>query len=800
MPITINGAGDNRLGLAQFSLGLFSADIDGSHVAPSNRSGLLPTSLSAFSVDLEGQFGSSENFDGSLAFSINGFAPQIIGNQIQTIDGLAFIGLGGFTPLLQDVSAADSDFARRIAGPGVVWYHNFQAVEEVDQFREAGNLYMDPDDNNQNIDAQAPGTIVWDSTDKFSGAGSLKMLRAAGAQDSKNWNRPFYPIAAGENGRATDDPANGGTLALRSWGPPLNQEQRFYSEGTYGHDSMGSWDGDKFFIQFKMKTTAARALAGGGKITYITNSRRSLTPQEVVFQHSTLLGGDEFSCYTGGSGTLTNDLPPVNGGSPITPWAEKPNFDQWDEFLYVVVPGQENDDLGVSQPGSGGSNRGDSRFRVYRRADGENHYTEIYRMDELSTDWGNPSSFGPQAWQALIISGYQNGIDFPQQWSSNFDEIIFSRQWIPPGRDGAATTLETEAGNLNAGEYTLDPIAINGDSNQWDISWQNRTAFYDENRGEIQYMGKAQASAGGRNRSPHFIYNEYTGSWTTIDTNVTPNSYGHIWLCSFDHQYGNYYHVQQNPAEGGNVQRFLKFTRGESATPTDTWNPVSNAGFNVWSTTATPNPGLCFNPNLFGSGRPGVFCFGWGQWAAWNELDDTWVEGADVGYSQWGSFRQGSTLYVPGLGLMLCGSGDKPGSPYLIGVEDGDTTGTATRATASVPGQGVGNFSPSSNTYMMLLDPRDRTQKTVMLLQRDGGNVYTSNDPMSGNWTLETGFEHPFYDNNPYRDNGVYDEGSWTCCSLPRYGCVLGLSSNGQNGGGRFGTLLWRPGGVKTLV
>jgi hypothetical protein len=354
------------------------------------------------------------------------------------------------------------------------------------------------------------------------------------------------------------------------------------------------------------------------------------------------------------------------------------------------------------------------------------------------------------------------------------------------------TVLATAATALGAGGWSLDPIAKNGANAQWDISWQNRTAFYDDTRSEIQYMGKPQASAGGRNRSPHFIYDEATNSWTTVSLNVTPNSYGHIWLVTFDHwdNPGDYYHVGQKPSEQNASRSMLRYDRSAN-----TWALLPNAPFNIWNDSATPNNGMVYHPNLRGAGLPGVYCFSNNGFCYFDITSQTWTNvDLNLFYSTYGNWRQNTSLYVPGLDLGMFGSGEngfisgRPQALFVLGGSPDDTTPPL----ADMPGQVTNADYSGNDTYHMILDPTDTQQRTVMLLQRTGGNVYTSTNPMGGlgAWTLQS-YSHPFSTNNPY-DNwsgGPANQGSWTCCSIPRYGVVMAL---GSHGGG--GTMLWRPG------
>jgi len=320
----------------------------------------------------------------------------------------------------------------------------------------------------------------------------------------------------------------------------------------------------------------------------------------------------------------------------------------------------------------------------------------------------------------------------------------------------------------------------------WDISWQNRTAFYDETRSEIQFMGKPQSSVGGRNRSPHWVYSEATGTWRTTSTNVTPNSYGHIWCVTFDHSVspGDYYHVQHYPAEGDNMRTLLRYNRA-----TNSWGKLPEAGFDLWNNSSTPNSGPVYHPNLLGPGRPGIYCLSNDGLSYFDVNNQSWVSvRRDMFYdSTYGDWKHNSSLYVPGLDLALFGSGQNGfvgGRPQCLIVESGNAD-DPTPPIRDLP-YPVDNLN-QGNTAHMLLDPTDPTRSTIMLLESVGGRVWTSNDPMSGasSWTLQS-WSHPLWNNNPYRR--ASDSGSWTCCSIPRYGVVLGMGS--QNGAG---TILWRP-------
>jgi hypothetical protein len=98
MPITINGTTDSRIGFASTTLGQFTADLDGTHVAPANRIGYVVPVMSGFTVSLEGQSSSTvPPIDGDITTTIDPFNLRIIGNQIQNIAGSVSTSIGAFS-------------------------------------------------------------------------------------------------------------------------------------------------------------------------------------------------------------------------------------------------------------------------------------------------------------------------------------------------------------------------------------------------------------------------------------------------------------------------------------------------------------------------------------------------------------------------------------------------------------------------------------------------------------------------------------------------------------------------------
>jgi len=346
-----------------------------------------------------------------------------------------------------------------------------------------------------------------------------------------------------------------------------------------------------------------------------------------------------------------------------------------------------------------------------------------------------------------------------------------------------ARELSADAGQLNPGE-SLFSINLPSNIIRFDISWQNRTAFWDDTNRELQFMGKAQGGGAAR----HFIYNEAARTWRSPDLNVTPGKVGHIWTATFDHtdNPGDYYHVEDehraSPSRTRTIRRYRRST--------DTWSDVATASFDIWSTDS-PNPGACYHPNLMGSGRPGVFAYSSVRFAWWDKQNNTWSQGANFGLSApYGDRNHNSSVYIPGHDIAFFGSGR---DRSLHGIVIPSAYGANPDSTPQLVPLPVSIQSDTGSGAHMLIDPRN--DRTVMLLERRGSRVWTnSNVPgttSASQWVLEP-FSHPFWDNLPVSRN---DGGSWTPCSIPRYGVVLGLASNGSaNNDGVNGTVMWRPG------
>lgn len=290
---------------------------------------------------------------------------------------------------------AENDWQSRIAGPGVMWAHDFRSDNEVTYWLWVNGVGDDPSRL-----TSAGRLVTWDTTDGITGGGCLKIIRRAGGSESGHWWRPMSPMR--ESGTGTpdrgwssgmptiDDPVDGNAMRIALW-----------PYGNYGPASTGSWDGREFYLQLRIKLDSRRRDMGvsGGKIMYLTRTERSLTGQELVTYYK---GSTKFSIYKAGSPEVPSNLPNVDHV-----------WDQWVTYLYHVIPGDENTP--------------NTTLEIWRALEGETTYTKIFETFDEPIDYQDV--YG-KAWNAVLISAYHNGIDMPEFWQK-YDQIIFSLEFIP---------------------------------------------------------------------------------------------------------------------------------------------------------------------------------------------------------------------------------------------------------------------------------------------------------------------------------------------------------------------------------
>ncbi len=330
------------------------------------------------------------------------------------------------TPIGSPPPNAEADWIMRSTGPGVVWSHDFKTSAEADKFRWTGGYGNDP-----LAKGSGGSTCRWDAADGVSGGGSLELYRPAGTSEQAGWWRPFSPMT--DSGQGVPDRGANGTIQRQPWNPTDrgSETTNWGTRGVYGHTSYAGpgYDGTEFFLQMRVKQDPRRISGGnedyaGGKLFYLTHTYRSLTSQELVTYSAAPQGNpirNYLRIYAAGSPPLEDldslnrpgwqlgsELGPCDNTSLANCWYWSGG---WDTMMYHLQPGRD----GIEE----------TRLRVYAAHPGEKKYTMIW--DEtfaIGYDWDN-------GWNALLLSTYQNGRNMPQAFSNRYDQIIFSKQFIP---------------------------------------------------------------------------------------------------------------------------------------------------------------------------------------------------------------------------------------------------------------------------------------------------------------------------------------------------------------------------------
>lgn len=355
-------------------------------------------------------------------------------SQVQPCAPPSVSAVGGTSVQTPCGVGAQADWLLRSTGPGVVWYNGFDSDAEVNAYRWAGGVGNDP--NATSPDAGAMKRLV---TGGPGGTPALEILHSgSSAAPNVNWWRPMSPMAAGGNGRATNDPAAGKTL--RTWAPTQGGSQTqgwgqdYWGPQTYPQD---------FYFQIRIKRDPRRVSASYnaaenvGKLLFLSLTSNSLTAQEIVTYSGSGAGSggttnDFMRMYVGGSPPMEQLDPLGRGGqqiggqlstypsnycdvtaNPSKCWSFSGG---WDTLMYHVTPGTQT------------SGAVTSHIRVYAAREGVTTYTKIWDQDFVH-GWNNDAT--QKGWNAVILNTYQNGVAFPGPFWQRYAQLVFSTQFIP---------------------------------------------------------------------------------------------------------------------------------------------------------------------------------------------------------------------------------------------------------------------------------------------------------------------------------------------------------------------------------
>jgi hypothetical protein len=332
----------------------------------------------------------------------------------------------------------------------------------------------------------------------------------AGHHVEQTWNRPFPAFASPGNGKPADDVNNAG-VTLRTWSPlATTSSNAIYGYGWYGRAeyqatystwqptngtggaNIGSprvapWDGDEFYIQFRVKidrrfwdnhlpldaSTTNVDTTWAHKLLFIQS--QSTVPQQLVpflsnnnkYNIPTTRTAP-FQWYTTQAGRqLTTNLDGTGSYQPGSQWQATATYaasnlaagsawewfdDEWVTVLIRVKPGLHWDRTG--NPSATGVRNTVLEVKVAR--DGE-AYTTVFSQSDQAISYGSTNDSQGEFFNALpgycafIPTMYLNvdlGATPPKKsYYHRFTQIIFSKQSIPaPAATAPAWFLSQTSG------------------------------------------------------------------------------------------------------------------------------------------------------------------------------------------------------------------------------------------------------------------------------------------------------------------------------------------------------------------
>lgn len=357
------------------------------------------------------------------------------------------------------VKSAVADFQQRISGASVVWWHNFDAAAEVNQFRwtsaqgVSGWGGQDPSPS-----GTPPGgnLVAWVSTGGADGGGFMRLTYPLGVVAGKSyWHRPFAPLNAASTGRGSADPGASGSIATQAWtvspgsGTQANWGATAANAAWYGSPSDQAanptkYQGTEFYIQVRIRRaqTAGRPPDNAsfqnitGKSVWITTMNDSFNAAELVTYgysagNADVVGVQSWhNLYSGQNFHSINDQNPgmtLTIDNAIAKWRYSGG---WDTLLYHIVPGT-----------SGGTGANRTLVEVWAQHDpallpGEaGVYTKIWEsLYSQSFSTGVNSSGSPYfpGWNGFIAAIYHNEAVFTTTaFNFDYDQLIFSKAFIP---------------------------------------------------------------------------------------------------------------------------------------------------------------------------------------------------------------------------------------------------------------------------------------------------------------------------------------------------------------------------------
>lgn len=346
-------------------------------------------------------------------------------NNVLSYDGVGSADMQDVVFYIED-DALEADFLSRVSGANVVWFHDFKNAAEVDNFRWHGGIGNDVNDTYK------PGQCIHNTSDGIT-PGCLELIYTVADLHAPGWWRPFAPFSGVSNGRGEDDPGASGSLSLEAWDPTNTGENEAFRRAYYANPDYSNppqagftadqFHGEEFWLQFRIKISADRYLSTvpAGKLSFLATTQQTLN-QEIVQQN--MLNKDALwytyfgsSPDTGGSMGVPSGTKQPGGDYYLATgqyWEYVP--DEWVTMLYHVIPGHHD----VK----------DTLFEVFAARPGATEYETVFT--QLNTiRYSNTTNGHPYAYNAFQPSNYMNNQATSVEWSQRYDQIIFSKAFIP---------------------------------------------------------------------------------------------------------------------------------------------------------------------------------------------------------------------------------------------------------------------------------------------------------------------------------------------------------------------------------
>lgn len=343
---------------------------------------------------------------------------------------------------LRLVRSAEYDWQQRISAAGVVWYHPFTSAAEVNRFRWQGGI---GNDLNGTGDTNARHI----TTDGVGWNGCLEINVPQGGTSASGWSRPYSPLTGATNGRGVDDPGAG--VALSAWNVTHGTDYLGqWKKGFYGHTDYHNsfsgfqFDGNEFYIQFRVKISASRFLSGepDGKLAFLGvtgNGTSHVTPwHEIVLQS---LRSRVLRAYTNFGSSFNSALTDPQRASDASGTIKQPGgdyadtcinnlncticwcwpSDTWVTTLMRIRAGHHGTSLSQTSAQ-------DTLLEIKVALPGDTSYTTIYSKSDYVIEFGGAGV--PYGWSVFEPSGYMNGVSSPNGFTQRFAQVIFSKQPI----------------------------------------------------------------------------------------------------------------------------------------------------------------------------------------------------------------------------------------------------------------------------------------------------------------------------------------------------------------------------------